>query len=74
MRSDDLDILIKKFQQVFDYAFHIGYEKGKSDRLTGEWNYIQAGMAVCPLCGAMPHKYHKNFCAKCGAELKVVTS
>ena len=33
----------------------------------GEWNYIQAGMAVCPFCGATPHNDYKNFCAKCGA-------
>ena len=40
------------------------------ERPQGEWNYIQAGMCVCPFCGAMPHKLYKNYCAKCGAELK----
>ena len=36
----------------------------------GEWDYIQAGMCICPFCGAMPHKLYKTYCAKCGAELK----
>ena len=39
-------------------------------RPKGEWNYIQAGMCVCPFCGAMPHKEYKNFCAKCGADMR----
>ena len=39
-------------------------------RPQGEWNYIQAGMCICPFCGAMPHKLYKNYCANCGAELK----
>lgn len=39
-------------------------------RPQGEWNYIQADMCVCPFCGAMPHKLYKNYCAKCGAEMK----
>ena len=39
------------------------------ERPRGYWNYIQAGMAICPFCGASPHKQYKNFCAKCGAEL-----
>ena len=39
-------------------------------RPQGEWNYIQAGMCVCPFCGAMPHKEYKNFCAKCGADMR----
>ena len=42
----------------------------KHERPQGEWNYIQADMCVCPFCGAMPHKLYKNYCAKCGAELK----
>ena len=40
------------------------------ERPQGQWNYIQAGMAVCPFCGAMPHKEYKNFCAKCGADMR----
>ena len=36
----------------------------------GKWNYIQAGLCVCPFCGAMPHKLYKNFCAKCGADMR----
>lgn len=35
-----------------------------------EWNYIQAGMCVCPFCGAMPHKLYKNFCPNCGVNMK----
>ena len=41
----------------------------KEERPKGKWNYIQAGMAVCPFCGASPHKEYKDFCAKCGADL-----
>jgi hypothetical protein len=33
------------------------------------WNEIQAGMYVCPFCGATPHAQYMNFCAKCGAKL-----
>lgn len=39
------------------------------ERKEGYWNEIQAGMPVCPFCGAMPHKLFKNYCAKCGAHL-----
>lgn len=39
-------------------------------RPQGKWNYIQAGMAVCPFCGASPHKDYKNFCPKCGARME----
>lgn len=42
----------------------------KLERPQGEWNYIQAGMCVCPFCGAMPHKEYKNFCANCGADMR----
>ena len=41
-----------------------------TERPQGEWNYIQAGMCVCQFCGAMPHKEYKNFCAKCGADMR----
>lgn len=40
------------------------------ERPQGEWNYIQADMCVCPFCGAMPHKLYKNYCAKCGADMR----
>ena len=52
-------------------AYGDGYETARRlyERPQGEWNYIQAGMAVCPFCGASPHKDYKNFCAKCGARL-----
>ena len=39
-------------------------------RPQGKWNYIQAGMAVCSFCGASPHKEYKDFCAKCGADMR----
>ena len=42
----------------------------KDERPKGEWNYIQAGMAVCPFCGARPHEDYKDFCAKCGADMR----
>ena len=56
-------------------TFRKAYEQAISElesdtRPHGEWNYIQAGMCICPFCGAMPHKLYKNYCAKCGAELK----
>lgn len=47
--------------------FNIG---GWRERPQGEWNYIQAGMALCPFCGATPHKQYKNFCANCGADMR----
>lgn len=52
-------------------AYEAGYEKAKKEyeRPQGEWNYIQAGMAVCPFCGASPHKDYKNFCPNCGASM-----
>lgn len=40
------------------------------ERPQGEWNYIQADMCVCPFCGAIPHKLYKNYCAKCGADMR----
>lgn len=56
--------------------FKEGYKQaiidGKTNfsRPQGEWNEIQAGMFACPFCGARPHKDFKNFCAKCGADMK----
>lgn len=40
------------------------------ERPQGEWNYIQAGMPICPFCGAEPHKHYKNFCPNCGADMR----
>ena len=49
-----------------------GYDVAKMqfERPQGKWNYIQAGMCVCPFCGADPHKVYKNFCPNCGAKMK----
>lgn len=46
------------------------YKRLLEERPHGKWNYIQSGMRVCPFCGAMPHKLYKNFCAKCGADMR----
>ena len=40
------------------------------ERPQGVWNEIQAGLLVCPFCGATPHKQYKSFCAKCGADMR----
>lgn len=56
-----------------DYNLFLeGYKQGKKDfeRPQGEWNYIQDGMGVCPFCGAKPHELYKDYCAKCGADLR----
>ena len=55
----------------YDTGYQDGLEDGLNDiRPHGEWNYIQAGMCVCSFCGAYPHKDYKNFCAKCGADMR----
>ena len=52
-------------------AYTKGFDTGvETVRPQGEWNYIQADMCVCPFCGAMPHKLYKNYCAKCGADMR----
>ena len=41
----------------------------------GSWNYIQAGMAVCPFCGGTRRDNridHINFCNRCGADMREV--
>jgi len=58
-------IVSSDIQRSLDLAIKVLEERPK-----GEWNYIQADMCVCPFCGAMPHKLYKNYCAKCGAEMK----
>lgn len=35
---------------------------------------ILPGAKNCPYCGAMPHKLYKNFCAKCGADMRGIQS
>ena len=59
------DRTTRKERQALDLAIKA------LERPQGEWNYIQAGMCVCPFCGAMPHKEYKNFCANCGAKMEV---
>lgn len=56
--------------EMYGKGYLQGYERGKSERPKGEWNYIQAGMCVCPFCGATPHKEYKDFCPKCGADMR----
>jgi hypothetical protein len=52
-------------------AYCKGLEDGKKiARPQGKWNYIQAGMCVCPFCGADPHRVYKNYCPKCGADMR----
>jgi len=53
-----------KVQESIDLAIKV-----LEERPQGEWNYIQAGMTICPFCGATPHKQYKNFCPKCGAQM-----
>lgn len=59
---------IEKFKLIWQRARSKGLSL-RNERPKGEWNEIQAGMLVCPFCGARPHKDFKNFCAKCGAEM-----
>ena len=47
-----------------------GCDNCELERPKGKWNYIQAGMCVCPFCGATPHKEYKDFCPKCGADMR----
>ena len=58
--------------EQLEYSYNSGYADAKSkyERPQGMWNEIQAGMPVCPFCGAMPHKLYKNFCANCGADMR----
>lgn len=56
--------------EMYGKGYLQGYERGKSERPKGEWNYIQAGMCVCPFCGATPHKEYKDFCPNCGADMR----
>ena len=58
--------IIKAYTKGFD----TGVETVKNERLKGEWNEIQAGMFACPFCGAGPHNVFKNFCPKCGADMR----
>lgn len=66
------EITDEDIKQAIQEGYKTGYEaaKVKYERLQGEWNYIQPGMAVCPFCGATPHKDYKNFCANCGADMR----
>lgn len=54
------------YKPLFLIANSVPYE----ERPQGEWNYIQAGMVVCPFCGVSPHKDYKNFCPNCGARMQ----
>ena len=69
----------KELQNIGDRAIKVGriikscemsIEALSEQRAKGKWNEIQAGMFACPFCGARPHKDFKNFCAKCGADMR----
>ena len=70
------ELVCKGFEQHFTeeerqiLIMAIGNGKPYEERPHGEWNYIQAGMCVCPFCGAYPHKDYKNFCPNCGADMR----
>jgi len=78
-------LLLSSFNDIIDNAPSVDISKlilivatrsGKREmmlnvlRPQGKWNYIQAGMCVCPFCGATPHNQYKNFCPKCGAKME----
>jgi rubrerythrin len=66
--------------EQLEFAYNSGYADAKSkyERSKGEWaeplwtnwNEIQAGLLICPFCGATPHKQYKNFCPNCGADMR----
>lgn len=56
---------------TYEQGFRVGaYGRLDEIRPHGQWNYIQSNMCVCPFCGAMPHTFYKDFCAKCGADMR----
>jgi len=79
-KEHDLQGVQKQSSELLSIAWQKGYQAGFNDgyatrreaeiRPQGEWNYIQAGMCICPFCGATPHKLYKNFCPKCGAKMQ----
>lgn len=66
--TNNTEELLKIAEDIYNTAYARG--KASEERTQGEWNYIQAGMCVCPFCGAMPHKLYKNYCANCGADMR----
>ena len=66
--KNNTEELLKIAEDIYNTAYTRG--KASTERPHGEWNHIQAGMCVCPFCGAMPHKLYKDFCANCGADLR----
>lgn len=70
--SDMPDDKVKDLQELaIDYGEGIAVFERK--RPQGYWNYIQAGMAVCPFCGGTRRDNrieHISFCNKCGAKMK----
>lgn len=60
-------IVAPDIQRSIDVAI-----KALEDKPQGNWNYIQAGMAVCPFCGGSRRDNrvnHINFCNRCGAKM-----
>ena len=70
----------KQYQGGYDYGFNIGYNKGKKDRLQGEWiTHKVAFHLTCSFCGCnlraikravFEGDYDYNFCPNCGADMR----
>ena len=69
MRIIDADDFFRTFPEL-DIEPYNNFPTVENERPKVYWNEIQAGMLVCPFCGARPHKDFKNFCAKCGADMR----
>lgn len=62
---------------VYSTAYKLGYEKGRTERPSGEWLETAEG-TVCSNCGAYPYddgeyhiaNWHSDFCPQCGAKMK----
>lgn len=63
---------------AYNEGYMCGNKEAEKARPKGEWaepmrtkwNEIQAGLLICPFCGATPHKQYKNFCPNCGADMR----
>ena len=61
-------------QEFYANGYKQGYEDAKKEFKPKLAETVcgnnQAGMAVCPFCGASQHKQYKNFCPNCGADMR----